>query len=148
MQMDTFIEKKADLRDPDGTWQAYRRLLRAFATLMMDGAGQHYGNVAPPLSPESSNKSMRHAPIHAYRNAQDSAHEVRRSSQHGQSESGQAGQAPKKPDLPPCLTPQKALDPSDPGFRETDLRRKGFPQKSSIAQSSYKVDCDVSDSDL
>ena len=148
--MDTFIEKKADLRDPDGTWQAYRRLLRAFATLKMDGPGQHYGNVPPPLSAESSNRSMRHAPIcGSNEGAQDHPSDAKRNSQHGKSESGQAGQsAPKRREPPQRLTPNKALDPNDPGFRETDLRRKGLPQMSSLAQSSYSVDCDISDSEL
>lgn len=142
--MDTFIEKKADLRDPDGTWQAYRRLLRTFTAVKMDGSGD--GNEAPQLSAESSNRSMRHAPVF---NAPDPTNEAS-PRQHRKSESGQAGQAaaPKQPEAPQRLIPTKALDPKDPGFRETDLKRKGLPQISSIAQSSYKVDCDILDSDL
>lgn len=152
--MDTFIEKKADLRDPDGSWQAYRRLLRAYTASQL--YGEHDGgNQPPPVSAESSSRSMRHAPVldgtgsssSHRKHSRHSVSQQQSKSDVGESEASHAS-ASKRPEPPARLVPRTRLDPNDPGFIEKEFKSEENSETSPLAKAAFDVDVDVLETDL
>jgi hypothetical protein len=154
LQIETFIEKKSELRDHRGTWQVYRRILKAFATWMLDEE-HHSTSEHAPCSDESSKRSMRNVPaISGIETSTGPAESVglgkvrEQQAKSGRRNTGRASTT-RRSELPERLGPVKEFDTTDPGFRETEFKRMGGPSMCSLARTSYMVDCaDLSDAEL
>jgi hypothetical protein len=165
VQLEAFIEKKADLRDADAAWQAYRRVVRAY-TIIKLALGSKHSQEASVVYTRISSKGVRHPPVFSAVSGSSGSAPAQQSSsrtlspgrpdsgmsgasatsQHAQ-EAGSRGADRLACDAATQYAAKESLDPSDPGFKAADLRR----HEASMLRGpklTYKVDQDDIESRL